>query len=108
MEDLDDDGYMYLGILELDHILKRDMEDKVMNSYLKCLKEPCDYHQHMNCYCSAPALKWTRAEIDQLDRIARKTYTLHSVRHPKANLHRLCMKKCKDRLISIQGWNNNE
>lgn len=106
MSDPDEDGYKYLGILELDDILHSEMKVKIKESYLKRLKLLLRSKLHarnlitaINIWAvaviryGAAIVNWTQAEIDELDRKTRKCMTLNGALHPKANVLRLYMKR---------------
>ena len=102
----DDGGYKYLGILELDDIMHKEMKEKVKTTYLKrlklVLKSKLNSRNLINAIntwavavvrYSAGIVNWTKDEIDLLDRKTRKTLTMHGALHPKANVSRLYMKR---------------
>lgn len=103
MDDSDDDGNSFHENLQLDNILH-----KIILHILKCLKLllMSKYNSRnlvsamdiwtiaVVCY-SAPDLKWTRVDINQLDHISRKAITLYNTFHSETNVHKLYIKKCK-------------
>ena len=83
----DDNGYKYLGILELDDIMHKEMKEKVKTTYLKrlklALKSKLDSRNLINGINTwavavvrhiAGIVNWTKDEIDTLDRKTRKTF----------------------------------
>lgn len=60
MKDLDNDGYEYFGILELNNIMHKERKDKVNCIFQATqtsleiktrLMNPCDCPQHLGRYC---------------------------------------------------------
>lgn len=102
----DNGGYKYLGILELDDIMHKEMKEKVKTTYLKrlklILKSKLNSRNLINAIntwavsvvrYSAGIVNWTKDEIDMLDRKTRKTLTMHRALHPKAYVSRFYMKR---------------
>ena len=102
----DDNGYKYLGILELDDIMHKEMREKVKTAYLKRLNLVLKSKLHsrnpingINTWAvavvrySVGMVNWTNDEIDILERKTRKTLTMHGALHPKTNFTRLYMKR---------------
>lgn len=80
MGDLKDSGYQYLGILELDNILHREMKVKVTTTYLMHFKLLLKSKLNAKNFVAAfkiwvvavvryivPILKWASGKIDQID-----------------------------------------
>ena len=41
MKEVDEEGYMYLGILQLDKVLNKDMKENIGNEYIRRVKLIC-------------------------------------------------------------------
>ena len=99
-------GYKYLGILENDKILTREMKEHVSALYKKRLKlllktklNARNLITAINSWAvavvrySAGFLDWTKEEMDILDRMTRKALTMNGGAHPKADVDRLYLRR---------------
>ena len=106
MGDPDEDGYKYLGILELDRILQQEMKSKTRAAYFKRLKlllksklNSRNLFLAINSWAvaliryGACVLDWTKEEIDEIDRKTQKMLTIYGAFHPKSNINRLYLKR---------------
>ena len=106
LADPEDTGYKYLGILEIDDILVKEMKSKVRNTYLDRLTKTLKSRlSSKNLVCavntwavavvrySAAIIDWTVEEIDKLDRETRKLLLEHKFLHPRADTTRLYIKR---------------
>lgn len=121
LEDPDNNGYKYLGIWgQTITYTEKWTTRSSMHIFPKLLLELKLNSRNIAstfniwavavvCY-GASIKKWIRAEIDQLVRTTEKTTTMQYAHHPKANVHRLYMKRGKGGrgLISIQECINIE
>ena len=102
----DDNGYKYLGILEFDDIVQKEMKEKVKTTYLKRLKfvlksklNSRNLINGINTWAvaevrySAGILNWTKDKIDTLGRKTRKALTMHGALYPKENNTRIYMER---------------
>ena len=102
----DDDGYKYLGILELDDIMTKEMKEKVRTSYFKRLKlllrsklNAKNLFLAINSWAvaviryAASVIDWTQEDINEMDRKTRKLLTIYGAFHPKSNINRLYLKR---------------
>jgi hypothetical protein len=104
--DPDAEGYKYLGVLELDDMLTKEMKSKVRDTYLKrlslLLKSKLNGRNlflAINSWAvavirySAAFIGWTQGEMMQLDRETRKRLVRFGALHPKSNVLRVYMKR---------------
>lgn len=102
----DDSGYKYLGVLEVDDILHREMKEITQKAYKNRLKlilksklNSKNLVHAINIWAvaviryGAAIVKWTVEEIDVLDRQTRKLMTMHGAFHPKSDVKRLYLKR---------------
>ena len=102
LQDVKDEGYRYLGILEADKICNAKMKEVTERTYLqrvkKLLKSQLDgksTFQAINTWAvpvirySAGILDWTKNELQDLDRKTRKKLKLSGSHHPQADVDRL-------------------
>ena len=100
--DPDDGGYKYLGILEVDEILNKEMKENVTKVYvdrltllLKSKLSARNLMMAINSWCvavirySAGILNWTVNEVDEIDRKTRKMLCEYKALHPRASVIRL-------------------
>ncbi len=102
IQGLEDEGYKYLGILEVDNILHKNMKALVTKEYIrrakKVLKSQLD-----GKYCiraintwAVPVVRygggiinWTDQELKALDTKTRKLMRIHGAHHPQGDVDRL-------------------
>ncbi|CAB3982989.1 Hypothetical predicted protein [Paramuricea clavata] len=105
---VEEDGYKYLGILELDKIMEGEMKRKFVKEYrrrlrlvLKSKLNGRNKIMAMNTWAvallryGAGVLKWTKDEIAAMDRKTRKLMTLYGALHPRSDSHRLYLPREK-------------
>jgi hypothetical protein len=115
---IEEDGYKYLGILELDKIMEGEMKRKFVKEYGRrlrlVLKSKLNGRKKimaMNTWAvallryGAGVLKWRKDEIAAMVRKTRRLMTMQGVLHPRSNIHRLYLPREKDGrgLISCEG-----
>jgi hypothetical protein len=115
---LPDDGFIYLGILELDKIMEGEMKRTFVKEYgrrlrlvLKSKLNGRNKIMAMNTWAvallryGAGVLKWTKDEIAAMDRKTRKLMTMNGALHPRSDIHRLYLPREKGRrgLINCEG-----
>ena len=111
------DSYKYLGIMEADQILRKEMKEKVKKEYFrrpkKVLKSKLNGGNSITAIntwavallrYSAAFLKWTREELRAIDRQTRKMMTMYRTLHPRDSVDRLYLpgKEGGRGLISIE------
>lgn len=117
MKEVNENGYTYLGILELDEIKEHEMKHKVIAEYKRRLRLVLKSKLNgknkiyaINTWAvallryGAGIIDWKVDELDKLDRTTRKTLTMYGALHPKSDVDRLYLKR-KDGgrgLISIE------
>ena len=106
MKEVDENGYTYLGILELDEIKEHEMKNKVAAEYKRRLrlilksKLNCKNKiQAINTWAvallryGAGIINWKVDELKKMDRTTRKTLTMYGALHPKSDIDRLYLKR---------------
>ena len=101
-----EEGYAYLGIVELDKIKEEEMKDKIVKEYKRrlrlILKSKLNGKNKViaiNTWAvaifrySAGILEWKSSELKKIDRKSRKTMTMYGAFHPKSDVDRLYMKR---------------
>ena len=117
MQVLEEEGYKYLGVLQLDKPLYEEMKDKIKTEYIRRVKRLCSSKLNsgnlvtgINAWAigvirySAGIIKWTKEELANLDRKTRKIMTMNRNLHPRSSVARLYLKR-KDGgrgLISVE------
>ena len=102
MKEIDEHGYKYRGIVELDKNKERHMEDKLTSEYKRrfelALKSKLNGRNKIlaiNMWAvpvlryGAGILKWTTTELKSLDRKSRKIMAMYVAFHPKSDTDRL-------------------
>ena len=106
MKEVDEEGYKYLGVLQLDKILYKDMKENIRNEYIRRVKLICksklnagNFISGMNAWAigvmrySGGIIDWTKEELQDMDRKTRKIMTLNRCLHPRSSVARLYMKR---------------
>ena len=117
MRGVEEDGYKYLGVLQKDSFMVREMKNKVKEEYFRrlvCLLKSQLYAGNLiagiNAWAigvvrySAGVLDWGKTELKKMDVKTRKVMTTHGAFHRKSNVGRLYQKR-KDGgrgLISVE------
>ena len=99
------ESYKYLGVLEADEVMVKEMKDKVKKEYYRRVRKMLETQLNsgnvfkaINTWAvsvvrySAAFLGWSRLELEEIDRRTRKLLTMHSGFHPKSNVDRLSIK----------------
>ena len=102
IKSVDEEGYKYLGILEIDEIMNQTMKELVQKEYLRRLKKILKSRLNgkniiiaINTWAvsllryGAGLINWTKNEMQELDRKTRKKLTMYGAFHPKSNVNRL-------------------
>ena len=123
MKEVDESGYKYLGIVEMDKIKETEMKDKFASEYKRRLKLVLKSKLNgknkilaINTWAvsvlryGAGILKWTTNELKSMDRKSRKIMTMHGAFHPKSDVDRLYVTREKGGrgLISCEGCVRSE
>ena len=101
-----EDNYKYLGILQANSILHKEVKEKTKKEYFKrvrsILKAEINAKSTANAITTYAMpilrygfgiLKWTQGEIRAIDTKTRKTLTKFGYHHPKSNVHRLYLSR---------------
>lgn len=107
MRNIEESGYKYLGILEADGIKHDEMKEQLTKEYIRrvrnILKSKLNGGNTISAINSravsivrygAGIIKWTKNELEELDRKTRKLMTMYGAHHPKADVDRLYLKRC--------------
>ena len=99
MKEVDENGYTYLGILELDEVQEQEMKNKVTAEYkrrlrliLKSKLNGKNKIQAINTWAAAPLRYGTGIingkvdELEKMDRTTRKTLTMYGALHPNSDM----------------------
>ena len=106
MKEEDENGYTYLGILELDEIKEHEMKIKITAEYKRRLRLTLisklngkNKIQVINTWVvallryGAGVINWKVDELKIMDRTIRKTLTMYEALHPKGDIDRLYLKR---------------
>ena len=106
MKEVDENGYTYLGILELDEIKDHEMKNKVTAGYkrrlsliLKSKLNGKNKIQAINNWAvallryGAGIINWKVDELKKMDRTTKKTLTMYGALHPKSDIDQLHLKR---------------
>ena len=107
MRNIEEGGYKYLGILEANGIKHDEMKEQLKKEYIRrvrnLLKSKLNGGNIISVINSravsisrygAGIIKWTKNELEELDRKTRKLMSMYGVQHPKSDVDRLYLKKC--------------
>ena len=123
MKTIDDEGYKYLGILELDEIMEERMKDKIINEYYRRLTLVLESKlngrnkfQAINTWAvallrnGASVMTWRRHELQGMDGTTRKLLTIYGAFHSKGDVDRLYLPRAMGGrgLISCEGCVTSE
>ncbi|XP_069971818.1 uncharacterized protein [Penaeus vannamei] len=106
MRNAEESRYKYLGVLEVDGIKHDQMKDQVKKEYTRrvrnILKSKLNGGNIISAINSravsvvrygAGIIKWTKNELEEMDRKTRKLMTMYGAQHPKADVDRLYLKR---------------
>ena len=117
IKEVREDGYKYLGIMQLDKILDTKMKGKITSEYLRRVKKLCRFKLNegnlisgINTWAvsvlrySAGIVDWTVEELVSMDRRTRKILAMNGCTHTRSNVARLYLprKEGGRGLISIE------
>ena len=102
IREVEDEGYKYLGILQLDKTLNAKMKTKITSEYVKRVKKLCrsklnggNLISSINAWAvsllrySAGIVDWTVEEMASMDTKTRKILAMHRCMHTRSNVARL-------------------
>ena len=100
--EVEEEGYKYLGILQLDVTLNTKMKDKITSEYVRRVKKLCrsklnggNMISGINAWAvsvlrySAGIVDWTVEELVSMDRRTRKMLAMNGCMHTRNNIARL-------------------
>ena len=106
MKEVDENGYTYLGILELDEIKEHEMKIKVTAEYkrrlrliLKSKLNGKNKIEAINTWTVAllrygtGIINWKVDELEKMDRKTKKTLTIYGALHSKSDINRLYLNR---------------
>ena len=106
MKEVGEEGYTYLGILELDKIKEAEMKETIGKEYKRRLRlilrsklNGKNKISAVNTWAvamfryGAGIIQWKENELKDLDRKTRKTMTMYGAFHPKSDVDRLYVKR---------------
>ena len=106
MRQIGQEGYSYLGIIELDKIKEIEMKEKITKEYKRTqrliLKSKLNGRNKVTVInkwavaifrYGAGIIQWKASELKSLDRQSRKTITMYGGLHPKSDVDRLHVKR---------------
>ena len=108
IKEVDDEGYKYLGILELDKFKEREMKDIFRTEYLRRfklvmksqlngknkIKAANTWAVSLTRY-GARTIKWNKEELQEIDRKVRKIMTMNKELHPRSDVTRIYVPRKK-------------
>ncbi|XP_047481697.1 uncharacterized protein LOC125034100 [Penaeus chinensis] len=107
MRNIEESGYKYPGILEADGIKHDEMKELLTKEYIRRVRNVLKLKLNGGNIISAinsravsivrygaGIIKWTKNELEELDRKTRKLMTMYGAHHPKADVDRLYLKRC--------------
>ena len=102
MKGVNEEGYEHLGIVELDGMKEKEMNERFTKEYKRRIKLILKSNLNsrnaisaMNIWAvavmryGAGIAKWTKEELEKLDRQTRKIMTMNGALHPKSDVDRL-------------------
>ena len=106
MKEVEQEGYTYLGIVELDKIKESEMKEKTIKEYKRrlrlILKSKLNGKNKITAINTwgvaifrygAGVIDWKESELKRVDRKTRKTLTMYRAMHPKGDVDRLYIKR---------------
>ena len=106
MKEVEQEGHMYLGIVELDKIKESEMKEKTIKEYKRrlrlTLKSKLNGKNKITAIhtwavaifrCGAGVIDWKESELKSVHRKTRKTLRMYGAMHPKGDVDRLYIKR---------------
>ena len=107
MRNIEEGGYKYLDILGADGIKHDEVKEQLKKEYIRrvrnVLKSELNERNIILAINSRAVsiaryetgiIKWTKNELEELDRKTRKLMTMYGAQHPKADVDKLYLKRC--------------
>ena len=102
IREVEEEGYKYLGILQLDMTLNTKMKDRITSEYMRRVRNLCRsklnggnmisgikaWAVSVLCY-TADIVDWTVEELVSMDRRTRKVLAMNGCMHTRSNIARL-------------------
>ena len=108
IKEVGDKGYKYLGILELDKIKEKEMKELFRKEYLRrinlIMKSKLNGSNKIlaaNTWAvslmryGAGILRWTKSELQEIDRRIRKVMIINKELHPRSDIARIYVSRKK-------------
>ena len=108
INEVDEKGYKYLGILELDKVKEKEMKEVLKAEYLRRAKLVMRSRLHgrnkikaTNTWAvsllryGAGIIKWSKEELQAIDRKTRKIMTMNKELHPRSDVARIYVARKK-------------
>ena len=105
MKEVNREGYKYLGVLQLDKTMNKEMKENIGNEYIRRVKLICklnlnagNFISGINAWAigvmrySGGIIDWTKEELQDMDWKTRKIMTLNECLHPRSSVTRLYLK----------------
>ena len=102
MKQVDEEGYKYLVMLEIDKVMEEEMKIRTRDEYFRRLRLILESKLNgrskiasINTWTvsllryGAGVITWTVEELESLGRKTRKLLTIHGVFHPRSDIDRL-------------------
>ena len=102
MKQVDEEGYKYLVMLEIDKVMEEEMKSRTRDEYFRRLRLILESKLNgrskiasINTWTvsllryGAGVITWTVEELESLGRKTRKLLTIHGVFHPRSDIDRL-------------------
>ena len=96
MKEVDQEGYKYLGVLQLHKTMNKEMKENIGNEYIRRVKWICKSNLNSGNFisgltawaigavrCSEGIIDWTKVELRDMDRKSREIMTLNRCLHQK-------------------------
>ena len=107
IKEIEKNRYKYLGILEYNKIKESKMKENFWREYLRrtklIMKSRLSGRNKITAintwgvslmrYGDISIVKWTKSELDEIDRKTRKVMTMNKELHPRSDVDRLCVSR---------------
>ena len=106
IKEIEKNRYKYLGILEYNKIKESKMKENFWREYLRrtklIMKNRLSGRNKITAINTwgvslmrygASIVKWTKSELDEIDRKTRKVMTMNKELHPRSDVDRLCVSR---------------
>ena len=90
------ESYKYLGVLEADEVMVNEIKDKVKKEYYKKVRNVLETKLNSGNVFKAVSvpvvryseafIRWSRLQLEEVDRRSRKLLTMHNGFHLKSNV----------------------